>query len=97
LATSEADVPLVFVADTYNNKLKRLDPIARLVRSLAGSGPGHEDGDHAGSRFWELSGLSLARSQLYLADTNNLVVGVIELDTGTVSTLEIRGTWKVET
>ena len=90
-ATSEDGLPLVFVADTYNHQLKRLDPIARRVTSWAGGDPGHEDGDLAGARFWEPSGLSPAGRRLYVADTNNHAVRRVDLDAGTVRTLEIRG------
>jgi DNA-binding beta-propeller fold protein YncE len=88
-ATVEAGAPLVYVADTYNDKLKRLDPMTRRVTSWAGGEAGHEDGDLAAARFWEPSGLSLAGRRLYVADTNNHAVRLIDLDVGTVRTLEI--------
>ncbi len=90
-ATTDAGAPRVFVADTYNDKLKRLDPIARSVVSWAGGEAGHEDGDLNAARFWEPSGLSLAGRQLYVTDTNNHAVRRVDLDTGTVRTLEIKG------
>ena len=88
-ATLEDRATLVFVADTYNNKLKRLDPVTRRVRSWTGGEAGHEDGDLAAARFWEPSGLSLAGGRLYVADTNNHAVRLVNLDVGTVRTLEI--------
>jgi DNA-binding beta-propeller fold protein YncE len=88
-ATTEDGTPLVFVADTYNDKLKRLDPMTRQVTSWAGGAAGHEDGDLDAARFWEPSGLSLAGRRLYVADTNNHAVRLIDLDVGTVRTLEI--------
>ncbi len=91
-ATTEAGAPLVFVADTYNDKLKRLDPITRRVTSWAGGDGGHEDGDLATARFWEPSGLSLTGRRLYVADTNNHAVRLVDLNAGTVRTVEIRGT-----
>jgi hypothetical protein len=90
-ATVEDGAPLVYVADTYNDKLKRLDPMTRQVTSWTGGEAGHEDGDLANSRFWEPSGLSLAGSRLYVADTNNHAVRLVDLDAGTVRTLEITG------
>jgi len=88
-ATSEDGAPVVFVADTYNDKLKRLDPTTRRITSWAGGEAGHEDGDLKPARFWEPSGLSLAGRQLYVADTNNHAVRLIDLDSGRVRTLEI--------
>ena len=90
-ATMEAGAPLVFVADTYNDKLKRLDPVTRRVRSWAGGEAGHEDGDLVAARFWEPSGLSLAGGRLYVADTNNHAVRLIDPDEGRVRTLEFAG------
>jgi DNA-binding beta-propeller fold protein YncE len=88
-AATEAGAPLVFVADTYNDKLKRLDPTTRRVTSWAGGEAGHEDGDLDAARFWEPSGLSLAGRRLYVADTNNHAVRLIDLEASRVRTLEI--------
>ena len=82
---------LVYVADTYNDKLKRLDPVTRHVTSWAGGGAGHEDGDLMAARFWEPSGLSLAGTWLYVADTNNHAVRLVDVAAGMVRTLEIQG------
>jgi len=90
-ATLEDGAPVVYVADTYNDKLKRLDPVSRKVTSWAGGAAGHEDGELTKARFWEPSGLSLAGRQLYVADTNNHAVRVIDVDAGMVRTLEITG------
>jgi hypothetical protein len=90
-AVMEAGAPVVFVADTYNDKLKRLDPMTRQIVTWAGGEAGHEDGELANARFWEPSGVSLAGGRLYVADTNNHAVRLIELDAGTVRTLEITG------
>ena len=90
-ATTEAGAPLVFVDDTYNDKLKRLDPVTRRITSWAGGAAGYEDGDLAKARFWEPSGVSLAGHRVYVADTNNHAVRVIDVDAGRVRTLEITG------
>ena len=90
-ATTADGAPLVFVADTYNDKLKRLDPGTRQVTTWAGGEAGHEDGELNAARFWEPSGLSLAGSRLYVADTNNHAVRLVDVDAGTVRTLDIRG------
>jgi hypothetical protein len=63
--------------------------MTRQVTSWTGGAAGHEDGDLDAARFWEPSGLSLADRQLYVADTNNHAVRLIDLDVGTVRTLEI--------
>ncbi len=90
-ATLENRAPVVYVADTYNDKLKRLDPTTRQVTSWAGGEAGHEDGDLSTARFWEPSGLSLAGPRLYVADTNNHAIRLIDIAAGTANTLEIAG------
>jgi DNA-binding beta-propeller fold protein YncE len=80
----------VLVADTYNHKIKELDPKERTVKTLFGTGkPGQADG--AAPMFYEPGGLSVANDKLYVADTNNHAVRVIDLKTKQTSTLNIRG------
>lgn len=82
----------VWIADTYNHKVKRLDPRTAECRTVAGQGdPGHRDGPAARARFSEPGGISAAGGRLYLADTGNHAVRVIEVGSGEVSTLELPG------
>ena len=79
----------VYVADTYNHKIKVIDPAVRESRTLAGSGAaGLEDGPLAEARFHEPGGLSGAGDKLFVADTNNHAIRVIDLERGLVSTLQ---------
>ncbi|HEV3468041.1 MAG TPA: thioredoxin-like domain-containing protein [Pyrinomonadaceae bacterium] len=80
----------LYVADTYNHKIKLLDPRARTVRTFAGTGrPGQADGP--APSFYEPGGLSVARGRLYVADTNNHAVRVVDLKTGMAATLKLDG------
>jgi thiol-disulfide isomerase/thioredoxin/DNA-binding beta-propeller fold protein YncE len=80
----------LFVADTYNHKIKLLDPATRAVKTVAGTGaPGQADGDKPS--FYEPGGLSVANGKLYVADTNNHAIRVVDPLTGKTSTLAIRG------
>ena len=80
----------LLIADTYNHKIKELDPKARTVKSFLGTGkPGQADGDVAS--FYEPAGLSIANGKLFVADTNNHAVRLIDLKTKQASTLNIRG------
>ena len=80
----------ILIADTYNHKLKELDPKARTVRTFLGTGkPGQSDGDVAS--FYEPAGLTIANDKLYVADTNNHAVRIVDLKTKKSSTLNIRG------
>ena len=82
----------VVIADTYNHKIKLLDPASRMLMTLAGTGkPGHADGPGARAQFFEPGGLSVAGHTLYVADTNNHAVRTIDLATGDVGTLVLDG------
>ena len=82
----------LFVADTYNHKIKRLEIATRRLTSWLGDGTvGGEDGAGPAARFNEPSGLSVADSRLYIADTNNHAIRVADIATGRVTTLELRG------
>lgn len=86
----------LLLADTYNHKIKRLDPAKRAVKTFAGAGkPGQADG--ASASFYEPGGLSVANNKLYVADTNNHAVRVVDLGTKQASTLMIRGLRPPET
>jgi DNA-binding beta-propeller fold protein YncE len=83
---------VVWVADTYNHKIKRLEPTTAECRTFAGNGEaGHRDGAAREARFSEPSAVSLAGSRLYVADTNNHAIRVIALEGGNVVTLTLSG------
>ena len=80
----------VYVADTYNHRIKRLDPATRTIASFAGSGkPGQQDG--ARSSFHEPGGVSAANGFLYIADTNNHAIRRVSLRTKQTTTLALKG------
>jgi DNA-binding beta-propeller fold protein YncE len=80
----------LFIADTYNHKIKVLDPRARTVKTFAGTGrPGQADGLQPS--FYEPGGIAVARGRLYVADTDNHAVRVVDLSTKQTATLVIRG------
>ena len=83
---------VVYVADTYNHKIKRLDPVTAECRTLLGSGePGHRDGPPTLAPFGEPSGVAVSADRIWVADTNNHAVRLAALDGGDVTTLELRG------
>ena len=80
----------ILIADTYNHKIKELDPDKRRVNSLFGTGkPGQADG--TAPSFYEPGGLALANGKLYIADTNNHAIRVVDLKTKQASTLRLNG------
>ena len=80
----------LYVADTYNNRVKRLDPVTRSSQVFVGSGTAElRDGDPAA--FYEPGGISAAGGRLYVADTNNHRVRIIDVETRQVNTLALEG------
>ncbi|HZY85134.1 MAG TPA: thioredoxin-like domain-containing protein [Gemmataceae bacterium] len=71
----------LYVADTYNSKVKVIDPEKRTSRTFVGG---------AGV-FSEPAGISYAAGKLYLADTNAHRIRVVDLKTKAVSTLKLQG------
>jgi hypothetical protein len=82
----------LYLADTYNHKIKRLDPMTSRVQTLIGSGePGNADGDFDQAGLYEPEGLSASDGRLYIADTNNHLLRIANLETGRLATLELNG------
>jgi len=80
----------VLIADTYNHKIKILDTEAKTVKTFLGTGKsGQTDG--ASATFYEPAGLSIADGKLFIADTNNQAIRIVDLKTKAVSTLKIEG------
>lgn len=80
---------LLYVADTYNNKIKVVDPKKQTSKTLVGTGkPGTSDSP---PQFDEPAGVSYAAGKLYVADTNNHLVRTVDLKTNRVRTLAIEG------
>jgi thiol-disulfide isomerase/thioredoxin len=78
----------LYVADTYNSKIKVIDPLKRSCTTLSG---GKANGWLAGSVLSEPGGLSIAGDKMYVADTNNHRIRIVDLKTGVVSTLQLNG------
>lgn len=82
----------VYVADSYNNKVKRLPPNTRVCRSFVGATEGgRRDGSATDALLREPGGLSAAGDKLYVADTNNHAIRVVDLGSGAVTTLKLTG------
>ncbi len=80
----------VLIADTYNHKIKLLNPVERTVTTFLGTGKsGQSDGKSA--TFYEPGGISVAGGKLFVADTNNHAIRVVDLTTKQTSTLKIEG------
>jgi thiol-disulfide isomerase/thioredoxin/sugar lactone lactonase YvrE len=79
----------IYVADTYNHKIKVVDAKSGATKTLAGTGePGASDEP---AQFHEPAGLAHAYGKLYVADTNNHLIRTIDLASGKVATFTIAG------
>jgi DNA-binding beta-propeller fold protein YncE len=78
----------LYVADTYNSKIKVLDPVTAECATFVGGEP---EGWLSGPTFNEPSGLSYANGKLYVADTNANRIRIVDLKTKEVSTLRLKG------
>ncbi len=84
----------LYVADTYNNKIKIIDVERRTCQTFAGTGKnGNADAEKAtAATFNEPAGISAAAGKLFVADTNNHLIRVIDLTAPyRVTTLTIEG------
>jgi DNA-binding beta-propeller fold protein YncE len=73
----------LYVADTYNSKIKLIDPAKRSCETFVGDG--------STKTFFEPAGLSFAGDKLFVADTNNHRIQVIDMKTRQVDTLVLTG------
>jgi DNA-binding beta-propeller fold protein YncE len=74
----------LYVADTYNSKIKVLDPATGACTTFAGA-------DKKAKQFSEPGGISHADGKLYVADTNAHRIQVIDMETKQVRTLKLQG------
>lgn len=80
---------VLYVADTYNHKLKRINPTTKTTETwLTGADP------QAGivpPNFSEPAGLAIAGNTLFVADTNHHRICAVDLSTKAMRVLEIPG------
>ncbi|KAI0519561.1 hypothetical protein KFK09_007012 [Dendrobium nobile] len=85
----------VYIADSYNHKIKKLDPITKRVVTLAGTGnAGFKDGPGLSAQLSEPSGITEAGTGKFLiADTNNGLIRCLDLNgkVPILGTLKLKG------
>lgn len=86
----------LYAADTYNHKIKRIDPKTKQSTTFLGTGkPGLTDGTAKTATLDEPGGLSWSGGKLYIADTNNHLIRVYDPATKMLSTLRLSGLEKL--
>ncbi len=76
----------IYVADSYNHKIKVLDPSTTELKTLAGTGEaGLLNGNFSDVQFSEPSDIAFLEGKMYIADTNNHRIRVLDQETNVVS------------
>jgi DNA-binding beta-propeller fold protein YncE len=78
----------LWVADTYNSKIKRIDLATGALETLVG-GEGWRDGP--APLFSAPAGLDLSGGLLYVADRDNHSVRIVDTDSGATETVILQG------
>ena len=86
----------IYLADTLNNRIRKLDPATGIVTAFAGTGKRGYGGDGGPALKADFNGIysvafDAAGTKLYLADLENRRVRVIDMKTGTVDLIAGNG------
>ena len=85
-----ADADFIYVADTGNRIIRRVDRRAHQVTTIAGRGKaGKEDGPAGMASFEAPASLVLAGGLLYIADAQTHAIRVLDFTSHVVSTLSL--------
>jgi hypothetical protein len=81
----------VFVADTYNDVVRKVDILNGVISTFAGTGIGGynlDDVDATTARLWNPTGVAIDREnkQLYIADKGNHIIRQVDLLTNIINT-----------
>ena len=80
----------LYIADTYNHRIKIIEVQTGTSALVAGNGlPGFTDGTGVAAQLAEPSGLSAAGHVIFIADTNNHQIRTLDTTTGQLKTLEL--------
>lgn len=86
----------IYLADTYNDRIRRIDPASQVVETIAGTGvPGFagDGGPATAAQLKRPRDVELGPDgRLYVADTDNERIRAIDLATGIITTVAGGGT-----
>ena len=81
----------LYVADSQNNLIRKIDATSKAVSTVAGQKPpaaaGHLDGAGTAATFKFPAGVAVSADALYVSDTGGYIIRKIVLATGAVTTL----------
>jgi DNA-binding beta-propeller fold protein YncE len=92
---------VIYVADTWNNRVRKIDPKSGIITNFAGGekGFGGDGGPAAKAKFGGVYCIAFdpAGKTIYLADLDNRRIRAIDMKTGIVTTIAGNGTKGVPT
>lgn len=78
----------LFIADTYNNEIRKIAIATGIVTTLAGSGTrGNLDASGTAASFNNPNGITSDGTHLYIADSGNNKIRMVAIATGVVTTV----------
>jgi thiol-disulfide isomerase/thioredoxin len=80
----------IYVADTYNHAIRVYDRKTHTLKTLSGGKPGYQDGPMAEALFREPNGIQKWKDDLWIADTHNHRIRILNLKSGKVSTVDLK-------
>ena len=81
---------VLYISDTHNHKIRRIGLTTEEVSTIAGvKQKGFRDGNFADARFNEPRGISIAGDKIFVADTKNNAVRVLDVTNQIVTTLNV--------
>ncbi len=76
----------LYIADSTNNRIRKLDLITQSVTTIAGSTIGYTNATGASAQFSQPRGITTDGTNLYVVDRNNHAVRLVNPSTGVVTT-----------
>jgi DNA-binding beta-propeller fold protein YncE len=81
----------LYVADTYNHKIKKVNPEEKKVSTYIGTGTrGYNDGNAKNAQLNEPNDITYLDGKFYIADTNNHLIRIYNPVSDKVSTLQFK-------
>ena len=86
----------IYIVDSGNNRIRKVTASTGVITTMAGNGTGGYSGDNGVATSAELNspyGVAVdASGNIYIADTNNLVIRTVTASTGIITTVAGNGT-----
>lgn len=76
----------IYIVDTGNNRIRKLDLTTQTVSTLAGSTSGYTNATGAAAQFFNPRGATTDGTNLYVVDRDNYAVRLVNPSTGVVTT-----------